>query len=564
MRPEKTVKPKFIFVTGGVVSSLGKGLAAASIAALLEARGLRITLLKLDPYINVDPGTMNPFQHGEVYVTDDGAETDLDLGHYERYTSTRMGKKNNCTTGKIYHSVITKERRGDYLGGTVQVIPHITDEIKRVIYSAAQGFDLAIVEVGGTVGDIESLPFLEAIRQVRGDRGKENVLYVHVTLVPHIRTAGELKTKPTQHSVKELRSIGIQPDILLCRTDRSLPREIKAKIALFCNVTEDAVITARDVDLIYEVPLVFRQEGIDDKIMELLNIWAGEPRLEAWTRVVEKWKNPVGEVTIAIVGKYVNLQESYKSLNEALTHGGIAHSVRVLHRYVDSEEVERQGAEALLKGADGVLVPGGFGSRGGEGKISAVRYARENRVPYFGICLGMQVAVLEFARNVCGIATATSRELDPGSECPVIDLMPDQRQIQEKGATMRLGAYPCRLVQDSFAFRAYQVEEVSERHRHRYEFNNEYREPLAAKGLRITGLSPDDRLVEIVEIADHPWFLGCQFHPEFQSRPMVPHPLFREFIGSAIAYSRRVAIPEGVSSTGREPSLRPVPGEAGR
>jgi len=564
MRPEKTVKPKFIFVTGGVVSSLGKGLAAASIAALLEARGLRITLLKLDPYINVDPGTMNPFQHGEVYVTDDGAETDLDLGHYERYTSTRMGKKNNCTTGKIYHSVITKERRGDYLGGTVQVIPHITDEIKRVIYSAAQGFDLAIVEVGGTVGDIESLPFLEAIRQVRGDRGKENVLYVHVTLVPHIRTAGELKTKPTQHSVKELRSIGIQPDILLCRTDRSLPREIKAKIALFCNVTEDAVITARDVDLIYEVPLVFRQEGIDDKIMELLNIWAGEPRLEAWTRVVEKWKNPVGEVTIAIVGKYVNLQESYKSLNEALTHGGIAHSVRVLHRYVDSEEVERQGAEALLKGADGVLVPGGFGSRGVEGKISAVRYARENRVPYFGICLGMQVAVLEFARNVCGIATATSRELDPGSECPVIDLMPDQRQIQEKGATMRLGAYPCRLAQDSFAFRAYQVEEVSERHRHRYEFNNEYREPLAAKGLRITGLSPDDRLVEIVEIADHPWFLGCQFHPEFQSRPMVPHPLFREFIGSAIAYSRRVAIPEGVSSTGREPSLRPVPGEAGR
>jgi len=565
MRPEKTVKPKYIFVTGGVVSSLGKGLAAASIGALLEARGLRITLLKLDPYINVDPGTMNPFQHGEVYVTDDGAETDLDLGHYERYTSTRMGKKNNCTTGKIYHSVITKERRGDYLGGTVQVIPHITDEIKRVIYSAAQGFDLAIVEVGGTVGDIESLPFLEAIRQVRGDRGKENVLYVHVTLVPHIRTAGELKTKPTQHSVKELRSIGIQPDILLCRTDRSLPRDIKGKIALFCNVTEDAVITARDVDLIYEVPLVFHQEGLDDKIMELLNIWAGEPRLDAWTEVTEKWKNPVGEVTIAIVGKYVNLQESYKSLNEALTHGGIAHSVRVLHRYVDSEEVERQGAEALLRGADGILVPGGFGSRGVEGKIAAVRYARENRVPYFGICLGMQVAVLEFARNVCGIAAATSRELDPGSECPVIDLMPDQRQIQEKGATMRLGAYPCRLARDSFAHRAYRVPEVSERHRHRYEFNNEYREPLAAKGLRITGVSPDDRLVEIVEIADHPWFLGCQFHPEFQSRPMAPHPLFRDFIGAAIAYSRRGAVAEEVSSAGKEKaSLRPVPGEAGR
>ncbi|GAB4364076.1 MAG: CTP synthase [Deltaproteobacteria bacterium] len=564
MRPEKTVKPKYIFVTGGVVSSLGKGLAAASIGALLEARGLRITLLKLDPYINVDPGTMNPFQHGEVYVTDDGAETDLDLGHYERYTSTRMGKKNNCTTGKIYHSVITKERRGDYLGGTVQVIPHITDEIKRVIYSAAQGFDLAIVEVGGTVGDIESLPFLEAIRQVRGDRGKENVLYVHVTLVPHIRTAGELKTKPTQHSVKELRSIGIQPDILLCRTDRTLPREIKAKIALFCNVTEDAVITARDVDLIYEVPIVFHQEGLDDKIMELLNIWAGEPRLEAWAAVTEKWKNPVGEVTIAVVGKYVNLQESYKSLHEALTHGGIAHAVRVLHRYVDSEEVERQGAEALLKGADGILVPGGFGSRGVEGKIAAVRYARENRVPFFGICLGMQVAVLEFARNVCGIAAATSRELDPQSECPVIDLMPDQRQIQEKGATMRLGAYPCRLTKDSVAYRAYRVPEVSERHRHRYEFNNEYREALTAKGLHITGVSPDDRLVEIVEIADHPWFLGCQFHPEFQSRPMAPHPLFRDFIGAAIASSRRGALPEEVSAAGKEASRRAVPGEAGR
>jgi len=539
MRPEKTVKPKYIFVTGGVVSSLGKGLAAASIGALLEARGLRITMLKLDPYINVDPGTMNPFQHGEVYVTDDGAETDLDLGHYERYTSTRMSKKNNCTTGKIYHSVITKERRGDYLGGTVQVIPHITDEIKRVIHAAAQGFDLAIVEVGGTVGDIESLPFLEAIRQVRTDRGKENVLYVHVTLVPHIRTAGELKTKPTQHSVKELRSIGIQPDILLCRTERVLPKEIKAKIALFCNVTEDAVITARDVDLVYEVPLVFHQEGLDDKIMELLNIWAGEPRLEPWTRMVEKWKNPLGEVTIAIVGKYVNLRESYKSLNEALTHGGIAQSVRVLHRYVDSEEVERQGAEALLRGADGILVPGGFGSRGVEGKIAAVRYARENHVPYFGICLGMQVAVLEFARNVCGLPQATSRELDPGCECPVIDLMPEQRAVKEKGATMRLGAYPCRLVDNSLALQAYGVAEISERHRHRYEFNNDYREALSAKGLRITGLSPDNRLVEIVEISGHPWFLGCQFHPEFQSRPLSPHPLFRDFIGAALAFSRQ-------------------------
>jgi CTP synthase len=539
MRAERTVKPKFIFVTGGVVSSLGKGLAAATIGALLEARGLKITMLKLDPYINVDPGTMNPFQHGEVFVTDDGAETDLDLGHYERYVSSRMGKKNNCTTGKIYHSVISKERRGDYLGGTIQVIPHITDEIKRVIKVAAQGYDLAIVEVGGTVGDIESLPFLEAIRQVRTDRGKENVLYVHVTLVPYIGTAGELKTKPTQHSVKELRSIGIQPDILLCRCDRPLPKEIKAKIALFCNVTEDAVITARDVEQIYELPMVFHQEGLDGKIMELLNIWAGEPRLDAWAEVVQKWKNPVGEVTIAIVGKYVNLRESYKSLNEALTHGGIAHSVRVLHRYVDSEEVERQGAEALLKGADGILVPGGFGSRGVEGKIAAAKYARENRVPYLGICLGMQVAVVEFARNVCGLAAATSRELDAESGCAVIDLMPDQRSVVEKGATMRLGAYPCRLSEKSLARKAYGVPEVSERHRHRYEFNNEFREALAAGGLRITGISPDGRLVEIVEIQDHPWFLGCQFHPEFQSRPMAPHPLFRDFVGAAHAGSRK-------------------------
>ncbi len=542
MRAERTVKPKFIFVTGGVVSSLGKGLAAASIGALLEARGLRITMLKLDPYINVDPGTMNPFQHGEVYVTDDGAETDLDLGHYERYVSSKMGKKNNCTTGKIYHSVIAKERRGDYLGGTIQVIPHITDEIKRVIHAAAKGYDLAIVEVGGTVGDIESLPFLEAIRQVRTDRGKENVLYVHVTLVPYIGTAGELKTKPTQHSVKELRSIGIQPDVLLCRCDRPLPKEIKAKIALFCNVTEDAVITARDVEQIYEVPLVFHQEGLDDKIMELLNIWAGEPRLEGWSEVVDKWKNPVGEVTIAIVGKYVNLRESYKSLNEALTHGGIANSLRVHHRYVDSEEVERQGAEALLKGVGGILVPGGFGSRGVEGKIAAAKYARENRIPYFGICLGMQVAVVEFARNVCGLAGATSRELDSGSECAVIDLMPDQKGVVEKGATMRLGAYPCRLAEKSLARKAYGLAEVSERHRHRYEFNNEFREALTAGGLRITGISPDGRLVEIVEIQDHPWFLGCQFHPEFQSRPMSPHPLFRDFISASHKASRSKAV----------------------
>ncbi len=539
MRPEKTMKPKYIFVTGGVVSSLGKGLAAASIGALLESRGLKIAMLKLDPYINVDPGTMNPLQHGEVFVTDDGAETDLDLGHYERFVSSRTGKKNSCTSGKIYHSVITKERRGDYLGGTVQVIPHITDEIKRVIYAAAQGYDLAIIEVGGTVGDIEGLPFLEAIRQVKGDRGKENVLYVHLTLVPYIKTAGELKTKPTQHSVKELRSIGIQPDILLCRTDRPIPKDMKAKIALFCNVTEDAVITATDVDCIYEVPLIYHQEGLDDKLMELLNIWSGEPRLDGWKRVVERWRNPVGEVTIAIVGKYVNLKESYKSLNEALTHGGIAHQVRVHHRYVDSEEVERQGPEALLKGVDGILVPGGFGVRGVEGKIAAVRYARENEIPFFGICLGMQMAVVEFARNVCGLDSATSRELDSESRCPVIDLMPEQRDIEDKGATMRLGAYPCRLREKSLAWKAYGAPEISERHRHRYEFNNDYRDTFVSKGMSITGVSPDDRLVEIVEVAGHPWFLGCQFHPEFQSRPMVPHPLFRDFIGAARSRASR-------------------------
>ncbi|HEY3488578.1 MAG TPA: CTP synthase [Candidatus Deferrimicrobiaceae bacterium] len=541
MRSERTVKPKFIFVTGGVVSSLGKGLAAASLGALLEARGLRITMLKLDPYINVDPGTMNPFQHGEVFVTDDGAETDLDLGHYERYISSRMSKKNNCTTGKIYHSVITKERRGDYLGGTVQVIPHITDEIKRTIYAAAQGYDLLIVEVGGTVGDIESLPFLEAIRQVRGDRGKENTIYLHLTLVPYIKTAGELKTKPTQHSVKELRSIGIQPDVLLCRTEQPIPKDMKAKIALFCNVTEDAVITVPDVEHIYELPLVLHQEGLDDKTMELLNIWAAEPKLDAWVKAVDKWKNPVGEVTIAIVGKYVNLKESYKSLNEALTHGGIAHAVRVLHRYVDSEEVERQGPEALLKGVDGILVPGGFGVRGVEGKIAAVKFAREKRIPFFGICLGMQVSVIEFARNVCGLPAATSREFNAESEFPVIDLMPDQQGVEDMGATMRLGAYPCKVADGSLARKAYGTPEVAERHRHRYEFNNEFREMLASKGLKITGVSPDGRLVEIVEIADHPWFLGVQFHPEFKSRPMAAHPLFRDFIGAAWAFSRKPA-----------------------
>jgi CTP synthase len=541
---------KFIFVTGGVLSSLGKGLASASIGALLESRGLTVTLQKLDPYINVDPGTMNPFQHGEVFVTDDGAETDLDLGHYERFTSAIMGKSNNFTTGKIYHSVITKERRGDYLGGTVQVIPHITDEIKHCITQVANGVDVVIVEIGGTVGDIESLPFLEAIRQFRTDVGKENVLYIHLTLVPYISTSGEVKTKPTQHSVKELRSIGIQPDVLLCRTDRFLSKELKSKIALFCNVGEDAVITAKDVGCIYEVPLVFHQEGLDGKIIELLNIWTRAPKLEAWEELVQHFKEPQHEVTIAIVGKYVNLTESYKSLNEALHHGGVANRSTVRLYFVDSEKLTEGNCGEMLAGADGILVPGGFGSRGVEGKVCAARYARENKVPYFGICLGMQIAVIEFARHVAGLKNANSAEFDEFTPNPVIYLMTEwfderSRTVQrrdassEKGATMRLGAYPCRLTAGSLARQAYGSDEIAERHRHRYEFNNDYMARLADKGLVFSGMSPTGDLVEIVEFREHPWFLGCQFHPEFKSKPMAPHPLFRDFISAALAYSQR-------------------------
>ena len=514
---------------------MGKGLAAASIGALLECRGLRITLLKLDPYINVDPGTMNPFQHGEVFVTEDGAETDLDLGHYERYTCAQMSKKNNYTTGQIYYNVIRKERRGDYLGGTVQVIPHITDEIKGCILGVAEGVDLVIVEIGGTVGDIEGLPFLEAIRQLRGDLGKENVCYIHLTLVPFISAAGELKTKPTQHSVKELREIGIQPDILLCRTDRYLSKEIKAKIALFCNVAPDAVITAKDVESIYEVPLVFHKEGLDDKIVEILNIWTRAPVLDEWERIVDRVKHPEHEACVAIVGKYVHLTESYKSLSEALVHGGIANHCRVILRYVDSEQLEGDNWESLLEGVDAILVPGGFGKRGVEGKIRAIRYARERDLPYFGICLGMQLAVVEFARDVCGLQGANSSEFDPATPHPVIDLMPDQREIHEKGGTMRLGSYPCRIVSGSLAHRAYGKLEISERHRHRYEFNNDYRDLLEKGGMRFTGLSPDGRLVEITELPDRRWFLGCQFHPEFKSRPRDPHPLFSSFIEAAMA-----------------------------
>ncbi|MBW2428117.1 MAG: CTP synthase [Deltaproteobacteria bacterium] len=540
---------KYIFVTGGVLSSLGKGLASAAIGALLECRGLTVTIQKLDPYINVDPGTMNPFQHGEVFVTDDGSETDLDLGHYERFTHAKLGHNNNFTTGKIYHSVITKERRGDYLGGTVQVIPHITDEIKKSIKLAANGVDVVIVEIGGTIGDIESLPFLEAIRQFKTDAGKNNALYIHLTLVPYIGTAGEVKTKPTQHSVKELRSIGIQPDILLCRTDRYLSQDIKSKIALFCNVSIDAVITAKDVDCIYEVPLVFHKEGLDSKIVELLNIWTRAPRLEPWEELVQKIQAPQPNVNIAIVGKYVDLTESYKSLNEALYHGGIANDCKVNLTFLDSEKMLDGKCAELLAGADGILVPGGFGTRGIEGKICSANHARVNKIPYFGICLGMQIAVIEFARNVGGLTDANSSEFNELTPHAVIYLMQewfDERtgttqrrdESSDKGATMRLGAYPCHIAKDTLAYQAYGEEDIHERHRHRYEFNNDYKAVLAEKGLVISGISPSGDLVEIVEIKDHPWFLGCQFHPEFKSRPMHPHPLFREFIKAAREYSK--------------------------
>ncbi len=536
-----TIKTKYIFVTGGVVSSLGKGLAAASIGALLESRGLKVTILKMDPYINVDPGTMSPYQHGEVFVTDDGAETDMDLGHYERYVSTAMGRKNNCTTGQIYETVIGKERRGDYLGGTVQVIPHITDEIKRRIFAAAEGFDIAIGEVGGTVGDIEGLPFLEAVRQVAWDLGRENVLYIHLTLVPYITGGGELKTKPTQHSVKELTGLGIQPDILLCRTDRILDKKIKNKIAHFCNVAENAVITAKDVEWIYEVPLVFHEEGLDERVVEKLNIWTGAPHLERWQKVVDVLKNPKDSIRIAVVGKYMSLKESYKSLFEALVHGGIANEVKVEIECIEAEQIEQEAAEILLKNVDGVLIPGGFGDRGSEGKIAAIRYARENGIPFFGICLGMQMAVVEFARNVCALERANSAEFDLQTAHPVIHLMEEQKAIDTKGGTMRLGSYPCVLQNETLAAKLYGREKISERHRHRYEFNNNYRAEFGARGMVLSGLSPDSALVEIIELRGHPWFLGCQFHPEFKSRPMDSHPLFRGFVEAALQNRRSLA-----------------------
>ncbi len=541
------MKPiKLIFFTGGVVSSLGKGLAAASLGALLEARGLRVGMTKLDPYINVDPGTMNPYQHGEVYVTDDGAETDLDLGHYERFTNAVVSKKSNYTTGKIYESVLNKERKGEYLGGTVQVIPHITNEIKSAILDSLQNIDVGIVEIGGTVGDIEGLPFLEAIRQLRGDLGKDNVIYVHLTLVPYLKAAGELKTKPTQHSVKELRAIGIQPDIIICRTEMPLNDEIKRKISLFCNVEKNSVITAIDVDSIYEVPLNLHKEGLDDKVIEKLNIWTGAPKLEKWEKIVYLIKNPECHVTIGLTGKYVELKESYKSLHEALVHGGLANNCKVNIKYIDSEKITADNCKEHFDDVDAILVPGGFGERGINGKIEAIKYARENQIPFLGICLGMQLSVIEFARNVAGLSDANSTEFNKRTKYPVIFLLEqwiDQnRKLQQRdestalGGTMRLGAYPCILEKDSFSYRAYKQEKIFERHRHRYEFNNDFKDILTEKGLKIVGHSPDEDLVEVIEIADHPWFVGCQFHPEFKSKPVKPHPLFKAFIEAAIEY----------------------------
>ena len=526
--------PKYIFVTGGVVSSLGKGVAAASIGCLLESRGLRVTLQKCDPYLNVDPGTMSPYQHGEVYVTDDGAETDLDLGHYERFTNAHLTRDHNWTTGRIYESIITKERRGDYLGKTVQVIPHVTDEIKAAFKKVTDGVDVVIVEIGGTVGDIESLPFLEAIRQMRLDLGPENTLFVHVTLVPFIPTAGELKTKPVQHSVKELLSIGIQPDLLLCRTDRHLPRELKAKIALFCNVAESNVIAAQDVDSIYGVPVALSREGLDDQIVRLLKINAAPPDLSHWHALLDRIHNPAGEVRIGVVGKYVQLEDAYKSLREALVHGGLAHNLRTVIEWVEAEELDSvEAAARRLRHVDGILVPGGFGKRGIAGMIYAIQYARDLKIPFFGICLGMQCATIEYARNVARLAQADSSEFEPSAPHRVIYKLRELLGVDEMGGTMRLGAWDCRLQPGSFAHQAYGQLAISERHRHRYEFNCDYEKTLTAAGFRITGRTPDGAYVEIIEAPDHPWFLGCQFHPEFKSKPLAPHPLFRAFLGAA-------------------------------
>lgn len=552
----KPSKTKYIFITGGVVSGLGKGIASASIGALLESRGLTVTLQKFDPYINVDPGTMSPFQHGEVFVTDDGAEADLDLGHYERFTKAKMTYLNNFTTGKVYDAVIQKERRGDYLGRTIQVIPHITDEIKSAVMKVSADVDLVLVEIGGTVGDIESLPFLEAIRQFRADVGRENTLYIHLTLVPYMRASGELKTKPTQHSVQKLREIGIQPDILLCRSELPLSKELKSKISLFCNVPINCVITAIDVEHIYDVPLLLHEEGLDEKVVELLNIWTKAPDLAPWKKMMEKIRTPKDEVQIGIVGKYVDLTDSYKSLSEALRHGGIANDVRVKLKYIDAESLMAENGAEQLSDVHGILVPGGFGERGVDGKISAIKYAREKKIPFYGICLGMQLAVIEFARNQCGLKDANSLEFNQETKHPVISLMEEQKAVHNKGATMRLGAYACTLTKNSRSHAAYGEVEISERHRHRYEFNNDYLDQLTKKGLAIAGRSSTSGLVEIVELEDHPWFVGCQFHPEFKSTPMSPHPLFAGFVKEALAQSKRASWEQKKSTNSKMPTIK--------
>ena len=529
--------PKYIFITGGVVSSLGKGIAAASIGKLLEAKGLRITLQKCDPYINVDPGTMNPYQHGEVYVTHDGAETDLDLGHYERFTNALLGKENNITTGKVYYNVIQRERKGDFLGGTVQVVPHITDQIKEYIRAVSKGkrLDVVICEIGGTVGDIESLPFLEAIRQFRHDAGRGNAINVHLTLVPYIKAADELKTKPTQHSVGKLREIGIQPDILICRTEKPLAKKIREKIALFCNVEEGCVIQAPDVRDIYEVPLVFKEQKLDQIIVDLLRLKCHEEDLKDWEdKIVKRALNPSKTTRIAVVGKYHELQDAYKSIYEALRHGGIENDARVEIKRVDAVDVEGKGCQDLFKDISGILVPGGFGDRGILGKILTIQHARENKIPFFGICLGMQCATIEFARNACDLKEAHSTEFNRKTPHPVISLLEEQRKVKNLGGTMRLGAYSCRIKKESLTYKAYKRDEVTERHRHRYEFNNKYAEAMTKKGLVISGETPDTHLVEIIELSDHPWFVGCQFHPEFQSKPDACHPLFRDFIRASL------------------------------
>ncbi|MEZ4320194.1 MAG: CTP synthase [Myxococcota bacterium] len=555
------MRQKYIFITGGVLSSLGKGLSAAALGAVLEARGLRITNIKMDPYINVDPGTMSPYQHGEVFVTDDGAETDLDLGHYERFTSVRMTQRNSFSTGRVYQSVIERERAGEYLGRTVQVIPHITDEIKRRIVEGSKGADLAIVEVGGTVGDIEGLPFLEAIRQFRNDAGPENVLYVHLTLLPYIKTSGELKTKPTQHSVKEMMQVGIQPDLLFCRSEHAVPRELKQKIALFCNVSIEDVIAVEDVAHIYELPLRLQAEGVDDRVLNKLGIWASRANLDRWEDVVQTLRKPAHTVKIGIVGKYVHLADTYKSLNEALAHGGLTSSAKVELLFLDSEEIDLDHPESQLEDVDGVLVPGGFGERGAEGKMAAIRYARENKIPFFGICWGLQLAVVEYARNVCGITGAMSREFDTDPSEPVIELMDAQHNVTDKGGTMRLGAWPCELLEGTLARRIYGSGTISERHRHRYEVNPAYHQRLRDGGLVISGTSPDGKLAEMIELTDHPWFVGCQFHPEFKSRPIDPHPLFASYI-KAVVESRRARGQGAAARTRENPTpieVRPTP-----